>query len=160
VTRWLSADEQRHWRAWLTMNRLLPEALDRDLHAACGIRLADYEILVHLSEAPGRRLRMADLAHATLASRSRLTHQVDRMARLGWLARERCEDDLRGQWAVMTESGWEFLREAAPVHVDSVRRHLVDVLGPVAFAQLGDLSADVSAPLTDAPSISAALDRD
>lgn len=159
MTRWLTTDEQREWRSWLTMSRLLPEALDRDLHSACGIHLADYEILVHLSEAPDGRLRMADLAHRTLASRSRLTHQVDRMARAGWLAREKCSDDQRGQWAVLTEEGWEFLRAAAPVHVDSVRRHLLDVLGPEDFSRLGELSAKVSAPLSDAPSHSGPLGR-
>ena len=70
MTRWLSAEEQKSWRAWLTMNLLLPEVLDRDLRAQMNIGLGEYEILVHLSEAPERRLRMADVAHRTLGSRS------------------------------------------------------------------------------------------
>ena len=79
MTHWLSADEQRSWRSWLTMNRLLSDALERELKAAVGFGLPEYEILVHLSEAPERRVRMADLAHRTLTSRSRLSHQIDRM---------------------------------------------------------------------------------
>jgi DNA-binding MarR family transcriptional regulator len=158
VTRWLSADEQRHWRAWLTMNRLLPEALDRDLRAEFEIGLGEYEILVQLSESAQGRVRMADLAHATLASRSKLTHQISRMEQAGWVTRERCAEDQRGQWAVLTDEGWALIRRAAPVHVESVRRRLLDVLGEEDFSALGRLCAIAAAPLTDSmPGISAPL---
>ncbi len=160
MTRWLTPAEQQHWRAWLAMNQLLPEALDRDLRAAFDIGLGEYEILVQLSEADGSRVRMADLAHATLASRSKLTHQIGRMERAGWVIRERCAEDARGQWAILTEPGWELIRAAAPVHVESVRRRLLDVLGEQDFAELGRLAAAVAAPLHDFPTISAPIGSD
>lgn len=158
MTRWLSADEQRQWRAWLTMNRLLPEALDRDLREHFGIGMGEYEILVHLSESPEGRVRMADLAHATLASRSKLTHQISRMENAGWVSREKCAEDQRGLFAVLTDEGWALIRRAAPIHVESVRRHLLDVLGDDDFGELGRLSSIVAAPLTDSmPGISPPL---
>jgi DNA-binding MarR family transcriptional regulator len=140
------------------MNRLLPEALDRDLREHFDIGMGEYEILVHLSEAPDSRVRMADLAHATLASRSKLTHQVSRMEAAGWVSREKCAEDQRGQWAVLTDEGWSLIRRAAPIHVESVRRRLLDVLGDDDFAELGRLSALAARPLMDAmPGISPPL---
>ena len=137
MTRWLSADEQLSWRAWVNASLLLNNRLNRDLQEQHAITLADYEILVHLSEAEGRRLRMSDLAAKVLSSRSRLSHQIDRMEKAGLVEREQCSDDRRGAFAVMTPAGWELLVKAAPDHVDSVRRHLVDVLSPAEFAELG-----------------------
>jgi DNA-binding MarR family transcriptional regulator len=80
---------------------------------------------------------MSELAERTLASRSRLSHQIDRMEKRGFVSREQCADDKRGQFAVLTESGWQTLVAAAPDHVESVRTHLVDVLTPAEFAELG-----------------------
>lgn len=158
MTRWLSSQEQRAWRSWLTMNRLLPEALDRDLREHFEIGMGEYEILVHLSESPDKRVRMADLAHATLASRSKLTHQIGRMEQAGWVCREKCAEDQRGLWAVLTDEGWALIQAAAPIHVESVRRRLLDVLGDDDFAELGRLCALAAAPLTDAlPGISPPL---
>ncbi len=160
MTRWLSGVEQQQWRSWLTMNRLLPEALDRDLRAEFDIGLGEYEILVQLSESAQGRVRMADLAHATLASRSKLTHQVSRMERAGWVCRQRCEEDARGQWAVLTDLGWELIRAAAPVHVESVRKRLIDVLGEEDFATLGRLASTVADPLRELPTISPPIGTD
>lgn len=139
MTRWLSATEQQQWRAWLSLSLLLPEALDRDLREHFDITLAEYEILVHLSEAPERRLRMSDLAASSLMSRSRLTHLVTQMEADGLVTRQKCDDDGRGKWAVLTEKGWTFIVQAAPVHVTSVRRNLVDVLDESDFAEFGRL---------------------
>lgn len=139
MTQWLSEEEQHAWRAWLAMVRLLPDALDHDLREASGLTLPDYEVLVVLSEAPDRRVRMADLAEATYGSRSRTTHQITKMEKAGWVTRQRCADDARGQWAVLTEAGWQLLFASAPAHVTSVREHLVNVLGPEDFATFGRL---------------------
>ena len=79
MTRWLTEDEQRSWRAWLAASLLLQDRLNRDLQEQTGMTMADYEILVRLSEAPDRRIRMSELAELTLSSRSRLSHQIDRM---------------------------------------------------------------------------------
>lgn len=135
--RWLTEDEQNAWRAWLEVSALLPDRLNRDLIEQRGITLADYVILVHLSEEPDRRLRMSDLADRTSSSRSRLSHQIDRMEVSGLVTREVCSDDKRGTFAVLTASGWDTIVAAAPDHVESVRRNLIDVLGPDRFTRFG-----------------------
>ena len=90
-----------------------------------------------LSEAPDRRLRMSELARRALSSRSRLSHQIDRMERAGLVTREVCAEDRRGSFAVLTETGWRTIVQAAPDHVASVRANLVDILSPEEFAALG-----------------------
>ena len=140
MTRWLSEAEQGSWRSWLAANLLVPDRLGRDLQEQTGLTMADYEILVWLSETPERRLRMSELADLTLSSRSRLSHQIDRMEKAGYVERQECSDDRRGFFAVLTERGWQTLVAAAPYHVESVRRRLMDVLTPEEFAELGRLS--------------------
>lgn len=137
MTKWLSDEQQGSWRAWLAASTLLADQLDRDLQADSGLSLADYEILVRLSEAPDRRIRMSELAELTLSSRSRLSHQIDRMAGAGLVTREVCAEDRRGSFAVLSDTGWQTLVNTAPRHVESVRRHLVDVLTPTELAALG-----------------------
>lgn len=150
MTNWLSQDEQASWRAWLDATLQLNDRLSRDLQAAHGLTLADYEILVHLSESPDRRMRMSELADKVLSSRSRLSHQIDRMERAALVTREVCVDDRRGAFAVLTDHGWQTLVNAAPDHVESVRRHLVDVLDPKEFAALGNSCRRISDRLQDA----------
>ena len=152
MARWLDDDEQRAWRAWVAATSLLTDRLNRDLQHQHGLTLADYEILVRLSEAPQGRLRMSELAGRALSSRSRLSHQVARMTEAGLVARTECADDRRGAFAVLTDRGWHLLREAAPDHVESVRSHLLDVLGRERFLTLGESCASVAAHLgaTDA----------
>ena len=128
--RWLTAAEQRAWRAYLSATQGLFDHMERDLQNRAGLSQADYEILVRLSEAPGRRLRMSDLSTETLFSRSRLSHAIKRLAGLGWIAREECPDDRRGAFAVLTRAGFSALEAAAPGHVDVVRRLVFDALTP------------------------------
>jgi DNA-binding MarR family transcriptional regulator len=144
MTRWLSAEQQQHWRAYITATTLLEERLGRELQTAHGLTMADYEILVRLSDSPTRRLRMSELAERSLASRSRLSHQIDRMERAGLVRREPCEEDRRGANAVLTDHGWDVLVAAAPSHVKGVREHLVDVLTKDEFAALGRACAKVA----------------
>jgi DNA-binding MarR family transcriptional regulator len=144
MTRWLSDDEQQAWRAWVAVSLLLPDRLNRDLQEESDVSLADYEILMHLSEAPDRRLRMSQLADATLSSRSRLSHQIDRLSAAGLVDREPCSGDRRGFFAVLTPAGWDFVVKVAPAHVASVRARLVDVLTPDEFAEFGRLCAMVA----------------
>jgi DNA-binding MarR family transcriptional regulator len=115
--------------------------------------MADYEILVRLSEAPDRRMRMSDLASTTLSSRSRLSHQIDRMVRAGLVEREACVADRRGAFAVLTDHGWETLVAAAPDHVESVRQHLIDPLTPQEFAGLGVACVKVADQLGGLPGL-------
>ncbi|MDP9861984.1 MULTISPECIES: MarR family winged helix-turn-helix transcriptional regulator [Streptosporangium] len=125
--RWLNSLEQRAWRAHLAAHKLLEHRLDRDLQTF-GLSVNDYEILVNLSEHPEHRMRMSDLADATIQSRSRLSHQISRMETAGLVARETCADDRRGTFAVLTEHGWATIQKVAPHHVASVRRHFIDLL--------------------------------
>ncbi|PWU56336.1 MarR family transcriptional regulator [Micromonospora sp. S4605] len=148
MTRWLDPDEQRTWRAFLTASRALMETLDRELQRDAGMPHAYYEILVRLSEAPGRRLRMSELAEASGASRSRLSHAVSRMEAAGWVRREDCPTDRRGQVALLTEAGFATLAAAAPGHVEGVRRHLFDALTPAQVDQLRRISETLADHLT------------
>jgi DNA-binding MarR family transcriptional regulator len=137
--RWLDAEEQQAWRAWLYSTLLLQDRLDRDLTRQTGIPHAYYEILVQLSETPGRALRMSDLADRCLSSRSRLSHAVSRLEERGWVRRQVCPDDGRGQLAVLTDEGFAALAAAAPVHVESVREHLFDQLTPEQVRAMRDV---------------------
>ena len=140
VTRWLDAEEQKAWRAWLYSSQLLLDRLDRELVRATGIPHAYYEILVRLSEAPDRALRMSALAESSQSSRSRLSHAVSRLEENGWVRRESCPEDKRGQVARLTDAGFAALEAAAPAHVESVRRHVFDPLTPEQQAQLRTIS--------------------
>ncbi len=144
MTNWLSQEQQEIWRSWLSATSLLPDQLGRDLQRDSGLTSADYEILVRLSEAVNQKIRMSDLAECTLSSRSRLSHQIDRMEKSGFVTREECPDDRRGSFAVLTERGQDLLVSAAPGHVESVRRHLVDILTPEEFESLGKVCTKVS----------------
>ncbi|MEU7587511.1 MarR family transcriptional regulator [Micromonospora sp. NPDC049230] len=140
MTRWLDPDEQRTWRAYLAASRMLMDTLDRELQREAGMPHAYYEILVQLSEAPGRRLRMSELAQAAGSSRSRLSHAVARLEAAGWVRREDCPTDRRGQIALLTDEGFATLAAAAPGHVEGVRRHLFDALSPAQVDQLRQIS--------------------
>lgn len=128
-TPWLTVREQRLWRAHLEVAKLLEYQLSRELQPH-NLAINDYEILVVLSEAPERRLRMTDLATATLQSKSRPSHQITRMENAGLVLRQECPGDRRGLYANLTEQGWETMQRVAPCHVRSVRAHFIDRLAP------------------------------
>ncbi len=137
-TPWLSTEEQNVWRSFYRAASLTTDALDSRLRASHGIALSDYEILVHLSEAHGRRLRMTDLAGQALLSRSRLTFRVDRLVEMGFVKREAVPDDRRGSFAVITDAGFAALEAAAPDHVRDVREVVMDHIGRERLAAVGD----------------------
>ena len=126
--RWLDDDERRMWLSWIFASRLLWAEIERDLQRESQIPYGYYEILVMLSAAPNRTLRMSELADATQSSRSRLSHAIARLEESGWVRRDRCGEDRRGAFAVLTDQGFAALEAAAPLHVESVRRHLFDQL--------------------------------
>jgi len=125
--RWLNPTEMAAWRRYIVASRRLLEALDTDL-AGHELSIPDYEILAQLSDAPGRRMRMSELADVAMLSRSRLSHRMKVMEKSGWVRREACPVDKRGFFAVMTPKGWKAIEAAAPDHVESVRRRFVDLL--------------------------------
>ncbi len=126
--RWLNAEEMRAWRAYVVGKALLDAQLNRDLQEEHQLALADYELLVRLSEAPCGQARMSTLAEQVASSKSRISHQVGRMEKAGLVRRQECPGDRRGVFAVLTSHGREVLRSAAPTHLRGVRDHLVDLL--------------------------------
>lgn len=137
--RWLSDDEQRVWRSYLHATTLLEDHLDRQLQRDAGMPHIYYGLLVALAEAPGRRLRMTELAMGAKITRSRLSHAIARLEKNGWVRREDCPSDKRGQFAVLTDEGTEVLRRTAPGHVTAVRQALFERLTPEQRQTLGEI---------------------
>jgi DNA-binding MarR family transcriptional regulator len=136
-TPWLTDVQQRNWRAFLGGVTVLMDRLDRDLRTEHGLSLSEYEILVRLSEAPTRTLRMAELADRVALSRSRLTHTVTRLEAAEILRRERCDEDGRGVQAVLTDHGRKLLKQAADTHVRGVQDHLIAHASSREFGTIG-----------------------
>ncbi len=135
--RWLTDEEQHVWRAYLHATTLLEDHLDRQLQRDAGMPHIYYGLLVQLSQAPRRRLRMTELARSAKITRSRLSHAIARLEKNGWVRRENCPSDKRGQFARLTDEGMEILRQNAPGHVAAVRQALFDRLSPDQVKQLG-----------------------
>jgi DNA-binding MarR family transcriptional regulator len=138
TTRWLEPEQQRTWRAWLTVSELLPRVLDAQLQRDAGLSHAAYVVLAMLSEAPGRGRRMSDLARRANQSQSRLSHTVGRLEERGWVRRERSTEDGRGNLAVLTDAGWDVVREVAPGHAEAVRAALFDPMTAEQTRVLGE----------------------
>ena len=145
TTRWLTAEEQRTWRLFLTACQSMFASIEGQLLHDSGLPHGYYEILVHLSEAPGRALRMTQLATASTYSKSRLSHAVSRLEDRGWVIREDCPTDRRGQIARLTDEGFAVLEAAAPGHVEQVRRSLIDALTPEQIGHLREISVAIAA---------------
>ncbi|MFB7914696.1 MarR family winged helix-turn-helix transcriptional regulator [Streptomyces sp. NPDC056061] len=145
--RWLSDEEQRVWRAYLHATTLLEDHLDRQLQRDAGMPHIYYGLLVQLSQAPRRRKRMTELAKDAKITRSRLSHAVARLEKSGWVRREDCPSDKRGQNAVLTDEGFEMLRRSAPGHVSAVRQSMFDRLTPEQMHSLGEIMQVIAAGL-------------
>ncbi len=145
--RWLTDSEQEIWRAYMTASVEFSAHIDRQLRRDSGMPMAYYEILVRLSEQPGRCLRMSELASASLSSRSRLSHAVTALEKNGWVRRRPVDDDRRGSVCELTDAGFTALDTAAAGHVTAVREHLFDVLTPAQLATLRDIGLAISAGL-------------
>jgi DNA-binding MarR family transcriptional regulator len=137
--RWLTDEEQVVWRSFLDATRLLDDHLDRQLQRDAGMPHLYYGLLVVLSETPRRRMRMTELARQAKITRSRLSHAIARLEKNGWVRREECPSDKRGQFAVLTDAGLEVLRQAAPGHVAAVRQALFDRLTSEQQKSLGEI---------------------
>jgi DNA-binding MarR family transcriptional regulator len=149
--RWLSAGEQHTWRDAIQAWQWLLAAVDAQLQRDSGVPLAYYEILVRLSEAPDRSLRMTQLAEASSSSKSRVSHAVARLEERGWVRRMDCPTDRRGQIAVLTDQGFAALSAAAPGHVEQVRQVLFDALSDEQLRQLDGISAAILAKAASSP---------
>ena len=140
---WLDKDEQDAWREYLRASRMLEAVLDNDLQVH-GPQLSEYAIISALSDAPGLRLRMSEIAEAVVQSRSRLTHTAGRLEKRGWVQREACLGDRRGVELVLTDAGRAEIARMEPTHVASVRNNLVSHLSREEFLALGRSMAAVS----------------
>ncbi|GAB3362364.1 MarR family transcriptional regulator [Micromonospora halotolerans] len=147
--RWLDEREDRAWRGYRRMRRLLDLELARELTQGAGLSEPDYDVLSDLSETPDQRLRLSELADRMLWSRSRLSHHISRMQQRGLVTREECATDGRGSIVVLTPAGRRAIEAAAPGHVAAVRRHLIDLLTAEEIAALGALTHRVVDHLTD-----------
>lgn len=136
--RWLDADEQRAWRAFLRIRRDLDAELGRRLRSRGQMDILDYELLVILSEAPDRRLPMGELAAESTTSASRLTYRVDRLAERGWVDRCASPSDARSTLAILTDAGFSALEIAAPDHLRDVRTLLFDHVEPGELKPVAD----------------------
>jgi DNA-binding MarR family transcriptional regulator len=136
MAQWLADDEQRAWRGLVQMTSRLDARLNRELQQSSGLSLADYDVLVLLTEAPDGRLRMFELVDDLQWEQSRLSHHVARMQRRGLVAREECTTDKRGAFVVLTDAGRDAIEKAAPGHVDTVRRLVFDGLSRQQVAML------------------------
>lgn len=141
--RWLDAGEQSAWRAYLDMNAKLTTRLNREMQDESGISIADFSVLVQLSEHVDDRMRVLELARALGWEKSRLSHQLTRMQQRGLITRSNCSEDRRGAFVVLTEPGRETVEAAAPRHVESVRRYLFDELSAEQVAGLEDIARAV-----------------
>ncbi|MCB1284668.1 MAG: MarR family transcriptional regulator [Microthrixaceae bacterium] len=154
ATRWLTADEQRTWRAWLGINALLAATLDRQLQRDAAIPHAYYVTMAMLSEQPGRSCTMSELAAATRFSPSRLSHAVTKLEANGWIERRRAEGNARQIIATLTDEGMRVVEQVAPIHVEHVRTVLFDALNEEQATALGDVLEAILAnliELEDAP---------
>lgn len=141
--RWLTEEQQAVWRHYMAATRMLFGEMERQLQRDSGMPTTYFEIMVSLSEARDRTLRMSELADRSRFSRSRLSHAVARMEEAGWVERRECPSDKRGAFAVLTDKGFDVLAAAAPGHVEQVRALLFDVLTPEQVAQLGEIAAAI-----------------
>ncbi len=146
---WLTDEQQRVWRAFLRMSGQLNECIERDMQQTGGMPHAYYLILAMLSEAPGRSLRMNQLAEVVRSSQSRVSHAVSRLEEAGWVRRIPAPGDRRGQVAELTDAGHDRLLELAPGHADVVRSIMFDPLTPRQLANFADICSTVLAAMAE-----------
>ena len=145
----LSPDEEAIWRALMRIVKVIPRHLEGDLTRGAGLTSSDYTTIMHLSEAPNRELRMADLANATGLSASRMTRLVDDLQSRGLVTKTASPSDARGNVARLTPRGMAKLKAAWPVHLASVRRRFFDSIDAAALDAVGRALAEVAAHLED-----------
>lgn len=158
--RWLDDAEFRAWIGYRRMRLLLDAQVSRDLMRDAGLSAPDYDVLSALSSTEDHRWRLTKLADRMLWSKSRLSRHISRMEQRGLVRREEFEGDARGAMIVLTEGGLRAIQEAAPAHVESVRRHFIDLLSAEQIQALGTIAATVLAHLSEAGPVSGAQDGD
>lgn len=147
--RWLDERELRAWRSLQFMQMRLEGQLARQLAADSGLSYPDYLVLVALTDRPDGRMRLFELAEALGWEKSRVSHQVARMADRGLVGKEKCDSDRRGAFVVVTAKGRREIEAAAPGHVAAVRHLVVDRLTPAQLDAIGEAAEVVLAALDE-----------
>jgi DNA-binding MarR family transcriptional regulator len=147
----LTDTQQACWRAFIESSWALHNRLEDDLRAATGLSMADYHVMVALSEAPGHRIRMGELAGRLVFSPSRVTYQISSMVKRGLVRKQNCPDDGRGQEAVLTDEGMNALVTAAPLHLATVRESFIDDLDDEELAMVTRVFARLGPRLRGVP---------
>jgi DNA-binding MarR family transcriptional regulator len=147
--------QQTCWRAFIETSWALHNKLEDDLRAATGLSMADYHVMVALSEAPGHRIRMGELAGQLVFSPSRVTYQISSMVKRGLVRKQSCADDGRGQEAVLTDEGMTALVAAAPLHLATVRESFIDDLDDEELAMVTRVFARLGPRLRGVPATAA-----
>lgn len=145
TTRQLTADQLAAWRAFLTAHAAVVDRLGREMEGEIGLPLSWYEVMLHIYEAEGQRLRMHELADSLLLSRSAATRFVDRMEQAGLLHRVECSSDRRGTFVALTDRGLQLFRAAGPVHLRGIEEHFADHIDGEEAAQLADMMERLTA---------------
>lgn len=145
--RWLDEREHRAWRGLQQVQHRLTAALGRQLAADSGLSLPDYNVLIVLTEVPEGRIRAFELGLELGWEKSRVSHHISRMADRGLVRKEQCESDQRGSFIAVTPAGRAAIQAAAPGHVETVRRLVIDRLTPAQLDALGDITEEVLAAL-------------
>ncbi|MFD2091491.1 MarR family winged helix-turn-helix transcriptional regulator [Blastococcus deserti] len=159
TTPWLSRRQLRAWIRLVAVLELLPGVLDAQLRRDAGVNGFDYYVLAMLSEAPGRTLRMTELARQTNATLPRLSHVVDRLEGRGLVERFPCPEDRRATNARLTAAGWRKVQEAAPGHVANVRQHVMDALSDEQVDQLAAIGDAILSRLDPSGAMAATYTR-
>lgn len=141
--RWLTDDEQCAWRGYVVMSKQLDAALVRQMHAESDLSIADFEVLVQLTDNVDGRVRYAELARGLAWEKSRLSHHIARMQRRGLVDRQDCPEDARGAYVVVTPAGRKTIERAAPRHVETVRELVFDRLSAEQVEQLRTITGRV-----------------
>ena len=139
----LSDTQQAFWRTFIESSWALHTRLEDDLRATTGLSMADYHVMVVLSEAPGHRLRMGELAGRLVFSPSRLTYHISSMVKRALVRKQACRDDGRGQEAVLTDAGLAALEAAGPMHLETVRDSFIDHVDDEELAVIGRVFARI-----------------
>ena len=149
TVRWLTPEEQRAWRGFMRLQERLGGRLARMLQAESNLSVADFAVLVQLTDVPEGRQRFLDLARALEWEKSRMSHHIARMAKRGLVARDECVEDGRGAFVVITDTGRDAIEAAAPLHVEAVRELFLDHATPVELRTLAEISERVVAKLDE-----------
>ena len=158
-TRWLNPAEARAWRALQSFGTPLATALNRQLMADSALSSADYQVLVVLSETPGGSMRAGELGRATGWEKSRLSHHITRMEARRLVERQDCVTDGRGLLVAITDRGRTAIEDAAPGHVQAVRKFVIDILTPEQLEMLAEVGEAVGGNLTTENCSAAAADE-